>query len=104
MLSYEVTIQLDDPSLASALETYMRDKHLADVFASGCFLDARFERSAPDVYRTRYAVASQEDLDRYLADHAPRLRADFQQHVPSGLRVTRAVWTVIASPEGGAPG
>jgi len=104
MLSYEVTIHLEDPSLASALETYVRDKHLAEVFASGCFLDAHFEQSAPDVYRTRYAVASQEDLDRYLAEHAPRLRADFQQHFPAGLRITRAVWTVIASPAGGAPG
>ena len=95
MLSYEVSIQLDDPSLAPALEAYMRDKHLAEVFGTGCFLDAHFERSAPGAYRTRYAVASQEDLDRYVAEHAPRLRADFQQHFPAGVRLTRAVWETL---------
>jgi Domain of unknown function (DUF4286) len=93
MLSYEVTIQLDDPSLANALESYMRGGHLAAVLATGCFLDGRFEQSAPDVYRTRYSVASQQDLDRYVEEHAPRLRADFQEHFPSGLKVTRAIWS-----------
>ena len=92
MLSYEVTIQLDDPSLANALESYMRGGHVAEVLATGCFLDGHFEQSAPGIYRTRYSVASQEDLDRYVEEHAPRLRADFQEHFPSGLRVTRAVW------------
>ena len=97
MLSYEVTIQLDDTSLAEALETYMRDKHVGEVYATGCFLDASFEQSAPGVYRSRYSVASQEVLDRYLADHAPRLRADFIEHFPSGMRLTRAVWTLQRS-------
>lgn len=92
MLSYEVTIQLDDLSLANALESYMRGGHVAEVLATGCFLDGRFEQSAPGVYRTRYSVASQEDLDRYVEEHAPRLRADFQEHFPAGLRLTRAVW------------
>lgn len=93
MLSYEVTIQLDDLSLANALESYMRDGHLAEVLATGCFLDGHFEQSAPGIYRTRYSVSSLEALDRYVEEHAPRLRADFQEHFPSGLRVTRAVWS-----------
>jgi hypothetical protein len=95
MLSYEVTISIDDPSLAPALERYMVDTHLADVFATGCFVDAHFERSET-AWRTRYTVASQEDLDRYVAEHAPRMRDDFAAHFPTGLRVTRAVWTELA--------
>ncbi len=95
MLSYEVTIQLDDASLAEAFETYMRDKHLGEVFATGCFIDAHFEQSAPGVYRSRYSVASQDDLNRYLAEHAPRLRADFAEHFPAGMRLSRAVWQSI---------
>ena len=93
MLSYEVTLHLEDASLADALEAYMQDKHVAAVFATGCFVEARFEQSEPSVYRSRYAVASQEELDRYLADFAPGLRADFLEHFPSGVRITRAVWT-----------
>jgi hypothetical protein len=95
MLSYEVSIALDDPTLAPALERYMIDTHLADVFATGCFVDAHFERAA-DGYRTRYSVASQEDLDRYVAEHATEMREDFAVHFPTGLRVTRAVWTELA--------
>jgi hypothetical protein len=92
MISYEVTLTLDDPSLAGAFNTYMREKHVGEVFATGCFVDAHFEQSAPDVYRSRYTVASQEVLDRYLAEHAPRLREDFHAHFPAGVRLTRAVW------------
>jgi len=95
VLSYEVTIHLDDPTIAEALERYMRDKHLGEVFATGCFLEAHFERSAPDLYRSRYAVASPADLDRYLAEHAAPLRADFVEHFPAGVRVSRTVWTDV---------
>lgn len=97
MLSFEVTIVLENSALAGPLEDYMRDKHVAEVFATGCFLDAHFEQSAPDVYRSRYSVASQDDLDRYLAEHASHFRADFLEHFPAGVRVTRAVWTAKAS-------
>lgn len=97
MLSYEVTIELDDLSLGDALERYMRDKHLAEVFATGCFLDAHFENSAPGVYRSRYSVAAQADLDRYLEQSSLRLRADFLEHFPKGLRVSRAVWTELVA-------
>jgi len=48
------------------------------------------------VYRNRYSVASQADLDRYLAEHTARLRDDFAAHFPEGLRITRAVWTELA--------
>lgn len=100
MLSYEVTIELDDASLASALEEYMRGRHIADVLATGCFVDGRFERSESGTYRSRYTAASQGDLDRYLGEQAPRLRDDFRQHFPAGLRVGRAVWHEVT---GSAP-
>lgn len=96
MLSYEVTIQLDDASLGPALERYMTTQHVAEVMATGCFRDGRFERSESGEYRSRYTVETREDLDRYLERHAPRLRADFQQHFPAGLRVSRAVWEEVA--------
>lgn len=95
MLSYEVTMELDELSLAPALERYMIDRHLADVFATGCFADAHFERGET-LWRTRYTVASQEDLDRYIAEHAPATRADFAEHFPTGVRLTRAVWRELA--------
>lgn len=96
MLSYEVTIQLEDASLAEALERYMLETHVGEVFQTGCFLEARFERSDPGIYRSRYTVASQAELDRYLSEHAPRLRNDFLEHFPAGMRITRAVWSELS--------
>jgi len=93
MVSYEVTQVLEDLSLADAFAEYMRNKHVREVVATGCFLDGRFEQTAPDVFRSRYTAASQEELDRYLAEHAAPLRADFLEHFPSGVKLTRHVWT-----------
>jgi hypothetical protein len=101
MLSYEVTIHVEEASLTDAIERYMVEKHIGDVFATGCFLDAQFEQSAPDVYRSRYTVAIQEELDRYLNEHAARLRADFLRHFPGGMRITRSVWVVVGLQDAG---
>lgn len=92
MLSYEVTIRVDDPALAQSLEAYMTATHVPEVFATGCFLDAHFERLDAATYRSRYTVVSQETLDGYVRDHAPRLREDFARHFPRGVTLTRAVW------------
>jgi hypothetical protein len=91
VLSYEVTLRLEDPSLREAFEAYMPG-HVADVFATGCFVEAHFERGGEGLYRSRYAVVSQQELDRYLAEHAPRLRADFHEHFPAGVVLSRTVW------------
>lgn len=95
MLSYEVTIHLEDSALAPALERYMTTRHVAEVVATGCFREGRFERDEAGTYRARYTAERREDLDRYLADHAARLRADFLEHFPDGLRVSRAVWDEV---------
>lgn len=96
MLSYEVTVHLDDLSLARALERYMT-AHVAEVVAAGGFVDGRFERNGDGDYRSRYTVRTREDLDRYVEEHAPRLRADFLEHFPEGVRVARAVWVEVTA-------
>src|SRR5256885_7517647 len=73
MVTYEVSVNVDS-SLADKYEAYMRDKHLADVLASGCFVDATLERAGAGKYRTRYRARSQADVDRYLRDHTQALR------------------------------
>lgn len=96
-LSYEVTIRLDDEAMADALEQYMVGRHVGEVFATGCFLDARFERSESHTFRSRYTVASREELDRYINEHSARLREDFARHFPAGVSVIRAVWDELAA-------
>jgi hypothetical protein len=76
-------------------ERFMREHHIPDLLATGCFEQAELLRAAPGRYRVRYRARSQEDLDRYLADHAPRFRAEFQDRLPSGVKLSRETWVDV---------
>jgi hypothetical protein len=100
MIRYEVTLDVE-PADAERVERYMRERHIPEIFATACFADVRFDRLAvPEPrgeagavrFRTTYHAARREDLDRYLAEHTTRLRADFEAHVGGAAAVARAVW------------
>jgi uncharacterized protein DUF4286 len=91
MIRYEVTLQVE-PALAQSVQEYLRNKHIPEIFATGCFRQIRFDRASPARFRTSYEADSQADLDRYLRDHAPKFRAEFQRDFPEGLTLTREVW------------
>jgi hypothetical protein len=46
-------------------------------------------------FRTRYFALDRAALERYLAEHASRLRNDFQRHFGEGSTVRREVWEVL---------
>ena len=94
MVTYEVTAEVE-AALAERYESFMRDGHIPDVFATGCFHAVSFERAASGRYRIRYQAASQAEVDRYLRDHTARLRADFLAHFPTGATLSREVWTEL---------
>ncbi len=93
MVSYEVTAVVR-ADLADAYESYMR-RHIAHVLGTGKFRAATFARSGAGRYRTRYEAADQVSLDRYLAEDASALRADFSKHFPEGIELSREVWDTI---------
>ena len=94
MIFYEVTA-IPEPDVREVYEHYMRTKHVADVLASGCFVSARIGVTGEGLYRTTYVAATRGDLERYLADHAPRLRADFAEHIPRGVQLSREILEVL---------
>jgi hypothetical protein len=91
VLIYEVTLQVE-PAVAPAIERYMREHHIPSIFETGCFRRIRFAQASAARFRTSYEAAAQADLDRYLGEHAPRLRTEFQTDFPSGVTLTREVW------------
>jgi len=91
MISYEVTLQVE-PRLAAEVEDYTRQRHIPEIFATGCFRRIRFSLASPNRFRTSYQADGQADLDRYLREHAPRFRADFQTRFPEGITLTRETW------------
>jgi hypothetical protein len=90
-----VTLEVE-PGLTDAVSRYMREKHVPEIWATGCFRRIRFDRAGPTTFRTRYEAASPVDLERYLRDHATHFRADFAAHFPAGVSATRAIWSPLA--------
>lgn len=88
---YEVTLQVE-PSLAPAVEEHMRRHHIPAILGTGCFERIRFDQAFPGRFRTSYQARSRAELERYLRDHAPVLRAEFQARFPSGVTLTRETW------------
>lgn len=94
MLTYEITANVR-PDLCDAYERYMRGRHIPDLMRTGAFVAASFSRSAAGRYRIRYEARSREELDAYLAEHAPRLRQHFTDTFSDGVEVVREEWNVL---------
>lgn len=102
LVRYEVRARVA-PHRAQAYERYLREEHIPDLLRTGCFLEAEFCRVAGDApdpgesvrFRSSYLAPDQEALDRYLSDHAPRLRAHALERIPDGLELERELWSVV---------
>jgi hypothetical protein len=99
MIAYEVTAEMEE-TLAGRYEQYMRETHIPEVLATGCFQAAVLARSSPGRYRTSYVARTRADLDRYLETHTAALRADFAAHFPEGVTLSREVWDTVERWEG----
>lgn len=91
MIVYEVSLDAE-PALASAVEDYMRRRHIPAIFASGCFRRIRFQKAAGHRFRTAYEAETEADLNRYLQEYAPALRAEFVAEFPNGVTIARESW------------
>jgi hypothetical protein len=91
MVTYEITARVDLP-LIDRYERYMREHHIPDVLATGCFQAAAFTRAEPGRYRIWYEAPTEAALQQYLSTHAQRLRADLAASFSSGVELNREVW------------
>jgi len=94
MFIYEITTVVR-ADLVEKYEKYMRETHIPDLLETGFFRAASLSRSEENCYRIRYEAHDQNALDEYLESDAARLRADFLQHFPEGVEVSREVWEVL---------
>ena len=96
MITYEVTATAADAETAERYERYMTGRHLRDVLATGCFVDATLERAGSTKFRVRYRARSEEHLDRYMEHHTAALRQDFASRFPTGVQLARETWREVA--------
>ncbi|HEX6280296.1 MAG TPA: DUF4286 family protein [Pyrinomonadaceae bacterium] len=95
-VTYEITAAVSE-DLVIAFETFMIGRHIPDLMATGCFSGATFSRSQSGRYRIRYEAHDRESLDKYMLEHAARLREDVLNTFPDGLDISREEWDVLAS-------
>lgn len=94
MLFYEITATVD-AELAADYERYMTERHIPELLATGYFAAAFFAKNGEQQYRIGYHADSQEMFDAYIANDAERLRADFAEHFPAGIEVSRQVLDIV---------
>jgi|SRR5687768_14748895 hypothetical protein len=90
-VSYEVTLDVD-AALRDAVLRELIEHHIPAILATGCFRAIQLEQDEAGRIRTRYEAPTRADLDRYLAEHTGRFRAEFMARFPTGVRPSRAVW------------
>ena len=95
-IAYEVAVEVRE-DLRDAFERFMTERHIPDLMATLCFREAHFERSEPRQYRTRYEAHDRAALQRYMNEHAARLREHMAETFPEGLRFEREEWETLAS-------
>jgi len=79
-LIYEVECTLLDPEIVAAFDAWLPE-HVRAVTACAGFTGAEIQvpdadADGPPVRRTQYRLESRAALERYLAEDAPRMRAD----------------------------
>jgi hypothetical protein len=80
MVVYNVTMSIDLTVADNWLE-WMKETHIPDVMATGHFRDGKIcrvhgEEEGGITFAIMYTAFSQEDLDNYQANHAPKLQSE----------------------------
>ena len=93
MILYQVKINID-PTVEKEWFHWMKTVHVPDLIATG--LVATFDIWSPTdsdspIYYFHYYFHTQEDLDNYQKNHAPKLKADVLERYPSQFTAERMI-------------
>lgn len=99
MILYNVTVSID-PDIHEDWLTWMREKHIPDVMATGCFIESRISRVHGEeqggmTFAIGYICPSQEKFDVYEKEHAPGLQADHSKRYDGKFAAFRTMLTVL---------
>jgi hypothetical protein len=98
-IAYTVAASFTAAAVADEWLRWLREGHVADVLAGGAERAVIVRLDGPGrEFEVRYEFPSREAFDRYLADHAPRLRAEGLARFPPerGVAYRRSVGEVLA--------
>ena len=99
MILYNVTSSLD-AAIADEWVAFMRDTHMPEVVATGCFIKSQLLRLLDEeeggiTYAAQYYAISLEQLEAYQEHFAPALRTDMDQRFGGRFAAFRTVLEVV---------
>lgn len=95
---YEVNLDIHAKAAADFAQWLPR--HVADVLALPGFIDAVIAREDPGeegsiAWSVRYRLENRQALERYLDQHAERMRADGLRRFGEGMRARRRILSEV---------
>ena len=101
MILYNVTVKIDNNAHDEWLE-WMRNVHVPEVIATGCFTDNKMMRlldPPPDeegvTYAFQYFCKNMDNLRSYWENFAPELQADHKQRYEGKFVAFRTVMELV---------
>lgn len=99
MIIYNVTINIDKDIHEEWL-TWMKNVHIPDVMATGCFLENKICKIIGDEetginYAIQYTAANLEIYETYKIQHAPALQKDVTEKYPGKFVAFRTLLEVL---------
>ncbi|NRA11354.1 MAG: DUF4286 family protein [Crocinitomicaceae bacterium] len=98
MILYNVTVSID-PSIHENWLTWMRTKHVPDVMATGCFIEARISRVHEEeggfTFAMSYVATSQDKIDAYQKNHAAALQSEHNEKYAGKVAAFRTMLTIL---------
>ena len=97
MVLYEVNLVVE----AALAESYLPwlEEHIQEMLQFQGFEGAKLWMEQPDEpddalrYTVHYVITAMDDLERYFAEHAERMRGDGMERFPVGVSAHRRVFT-----------
>jgi hypothetical protein len=99
MILYNVTVSIDESIQHDWLQ-WMREIHIPEVLATGCFLESKISRIQGEeeggkTFSIMYLAPDQETYEKYQREFAPKLQADHSQRYAGKFAAFRTLLHVI---------
>lgn len=100
-LIYNVTVNIDH-SVHDEWLQWMKETHIPEVMATGCFLESRFSKIVSDdeqggvTYSVQYLLANEKDFDLYQKDFAPKLQQEHASKYAGKFAAFRTMLSMVA--------
>lgn len=101
MIIYNVTVKLEK-EIEAAWVSWIKDQHIADLMNTGLFTDARLcrllEQDETDgvTYIAQYFCKSIDEYNKYIDEHAPRMREEGFKKFGNRFIAFRTVMEVVS--------